>query len=242
MSSKEDRSSSSSSDSENSWTSGCFTNRSSSLSSDSESSWISGLSTNDCDFDELGENHFSRTSPYSPKLRINRDLNNRKVQERPRLLFRAFRPEHGLRARRYQDTSLPVTSPPILGSIELKDEVLAHLSEDTTYESPFLSFTSSLKRALKIIKQAPHVLHLAVIDYNVVQKCLEQRFGEYSIIWLVPEICKTYKLDDLKKVDCPPASRSGTRDRKGYTGRDEVCHNYPNFVKPSASQIPRELS
>ncbi|KEF62960.1 uncharacterized protein A1O9_00935 [Exophiala aquamarina CBS 119918] len=80
--------------------------------------------------------------------------------------------------------------------------------------------TANLKRALHIMRKAPHVLHLAIVDYNVVEKYLAERFGEHDKIWLVPTICEAYKLDDIQKIDCPQSSRSASK-RRGYTGRDE---------------------
>jgi len=193
-------------------------------SSCSQSSWISGQSKNECEWDELGE---SRESRLSPKLRIDNDVHYRQVHRRPRLLFRAFRPEHGLLARMFQDTANPITAPPAFGTAEFRKQVLPHLLSDNSYPSPFISLTASVNRALSIIDKAPHTLHLAILDYNVVEECLKHRYGENDEIFLVPEICGLYKFDSLRRID----GSSQLTARRGYTGRDEVCyHTTPSFT------------
>lgn len=188
----------------------------------SQGSWETGIDTDESDFDRFNEDAFSRVSRVSPVLRTGRDLHNRRVQERPRLLFRAFDPEHQLRARRFLATAASIPAPPTFASTKFKEEVYPHLSEDRNYSSPFLSFTSNIGRTLKIIKKADHVLHLAILDYNVLEKSLANRFGEHDRIYLAPDICKQCGFDNLQKTNRQPSSTATARGRKPYTGRDEV--------------------
>lgn len=187
----------------------------------SETIWVANSS--DSSLDEFEEDSLeSETHRVNPRLRIKRDHHNRKIHSRPRLLFRAFRPSHNLKARRFLGTpSTSIPSPPAYGSREFEEEVLRHLSADSTFNSPWLSFTASLDRALKIITSAKHVLHLAVVDYNVLEEGLKDRVGDHDKIWLVPVLCKEAKDDrlrNLRKVD----DEISTRSLPAYNGRDEV--------------------
>ncbi|KAK5045276.1 hypothetical protein LTR84_009382 [Exophiala bonariae] len=160
-----------------------------------------------------------------PKLRVRRDYNGKKVPTRPRLLFRAFRPSHGLQARRFLTNSTPVSCPPKYGSQEFRDSAYCHLSSDETFNSPWLSFTEYLSRALKIMAAAKHELHLAVIDYNEVEESLKSRFGiERDKIWLVPTLCKDLKNTDerfgkLRKIRDENPMKS--EHQRNYTGTGE---------------------
>lgn len=186
----------------------------------SQSSWVDN--TDESSLDEFGDDSLEgEDNRVGLKLKIRRDINNKKVHIRPRLLFRAFCPEHQIRARRFQTLSTLIPHPPAYGSTEFELEVLRHLSTDLSFESPWLSFTSSLDRALKIITNSQHVLHLVVMDYNVVEESLRNRFGESDKLWLVPMICreaKDDKLRQLRKID----QDTSIRTRTAYTGRDEV--------------------
>jgi hypothetical protein len=115
-----------------------------------------------------------------------------------------------------------VPQPPGVETARFRELASRHLYEDKTFLSPFLSWTESPVRALKLISKSREHLSLALIDYNVLEEDIYQRYGNNNELYLIPEVCKMYRLDGLVKIhDSRPANyaRSNT---KPYTGRGEV--------------------
>lgn len=190
--------------------------------SNSDSEYTAGEDSDTCPEDQPPcQSHDLDDSTPSGRvpalLKLGFDIRGRPRPKRPRLLFRAFDPAHGLCARRFLDTSAPVSGP-FRG---IRDLFRKHLSEDKTFSSPFLSWAESPKRAMKIIcgsnPENSH-LSLAVVDYNVLEEELERRFGRPTCIWLVPTICREFALEGLRKVH----DSSAPLPRHNYTGRGEV--------------------
>jgi hypothetical protein len=207
----------------------CSSPRSSSTSevdSNSIGSW-----TTDSDSDggndhlAINENDFPATaSRINPRLRISFNLKGKSASQgqRPRLLFRAFNPAHGLRARQFLHSSQEVPPPPTMNN--LGDMVFRHLSIDENFQSPFLSWTESALRALKLIAKSASPLYLAVVDYNVYEDAQEGNFGERTGLWLVPKLCESFGFTELEKLQDEPSTLA-PRNRKGYTGIGEVGHS-----------------
>ncbi|KAL2439104.1 hypothetical protein ABEF95_015919 [Exophiala dermatitidis] len=157
------------------------------------------------------------------RLRISFDNQGRRVHTHPRLLFRAFEPAHGLKARRYLDDSFEsaIPPPPAFGTSAFRHLVEQHLRE-VPFSSPFLSWSQNPRRALDLIEKGVKPRFLAVIDYNDYCEELESRFGRGVGLWLVPSICERYGFRDLEKAGESTSVGSGTRPRRrGYTGIGE---------------------
>jgi hypothetical protein len=97
-----------------------------------------------------------------------------------------------------------------------------HLLEDRTFASPFISLTQNPKRALRLILDSDEPLHLAIVDYNVLEEDLSERYRAGP--WLVPQICDDHDLGDLRK----PHDRRRRDNTKPYTGTGEVCLATPD--------------
>ncbi|EHY52357.1 hypothetical protein ABEF92_007846 [Exophiala dermatitidis] len=157
------------------------------------------------------------------RLRISFDNQVRRVHTHPRLLFRAFEPAHGLKARRFLDDSSEsaIPPPPAFGTSAFRHLVEQHLRE-VPFSSPFLSWSQNPRRALDLIEKGAKPRFLAVIDYNDYCEELESRFGRGVGLWLVPSICQRYGFRDLEKAGESTSVGSGTRPRRrGYTGIGE---------------------
>ncbi|KAI1614264.1 hypothetical protein EDD36DRAFT_221238 [Exophiala viscosa] len=176
------------------------------------------------EYQNLDRHHFAATSDkIPPLLRIRYDDKGRYVPTRPRLLFRAYNPQHKLIARRFLGQEKILDAPPPLWtSDEFCCMARSHLCEDKTFPSPFLSWTENPKRALDLIVESDGSetsLSLAVVDYNVLERDLIRRFGEGAGPWLVKTICDTFGLSDLNRIH---DNKSKTHEsRKGYTGTGE---------------------
>lgn len=149
----------------------------------------------------LSDEHFPATSgKIPPLLRINHDNSGRLASSRPRLLFRAYNPKHGLVARRFLDRSTTIPSPPMFFTKEFRNMARSHLYEDKTFMSPFLSWTESPKRALQLIQTSEVPLSMAILDYNTLEEDLSHRFGRNAGPWLVPAICQRFNFTDLRRI------------------------------------------
>ncbi|KIW72203.1 hypothetical protein PV04_00415 [Phialophora macrospora] len=197
----------------------------SSIESDSCSSgsWVSRSDSEDEVHLDLNANDFGATATrMNPRLRLRFDNQGKSAFERPRLLFRAFDPSHGLRARRFLVPSTRITQPPSYDTDEFGDLARRHLCEDKTFPSPLLSLTQNPARALKIIEKDKQTSRgLAILDYNDLEEKMIQRYGKGNGVWLVPKVCEDHDLDNLTKIhdDCP--SKSKQKDEENYTGIGE---------------------
>jgi hypothetical protein len=203
----------------------CSDPRSSSTSdvdSDSTGSWETDAdSDGGAEYLTLTNDDFPATaSRINPRLKISFNLKGKPAPQRPRLLFRAFDPAHGLTARRFLHSSQEVPPPPLKDSQEFRHMAFRHLSIDENFQSPFLSWTESALRALKLIAKSVSPLYLAIVDYNVYEDAQEGSFGKETGLWLVPELCKFFKFTNLEKLQDEP-STIAPRNRKGYTGIGE---------------------
>ncbi|KAK5448180.1 hypothetical protein LTS15_009205 [Exophiala xenobiotica] len=203
----------------------CSDSRSSStpdVDSDSTGSWRTDSDSDGGDTHlVICDNDFPATaSRINPRLRISFNLKGKSASlgQRPRLLFRAFDPAHRLRARQFLHSSQEVPPPPTMNN--LGDMVFRHLSIDKNFQSPFLSWTESALRALKLIAKSASPLYLAIVDYNVYEDAQEGNFGERTGLWLVPKLCESFGFADLEKLQDEP-STPVPRNRKGYTGIGE---------------------
>ena len=197
----------------------------SSLTTDSCSlgSWVTDSETDTEDNLVLDDDDFAVTAKrINPRLRLQFNSEGKLVQTRPRLLFRAFNPNHRLRARRFLAESTDIPAPPDYDTAEFHDIVTKHLFEDKTFASPFISFTESPTRALEIIAKAKCSLSLAIIDYNELEADMKRRFGCGNGLWLVPVICRDHGLDRLTRIHDDRASRPKSKDVRYYTGTGEV--------------------
>lgn len=178
----------------------------------------------------LGDEHFAATSGrIPPLLRINYDNSGRIAEKvRPRLLFRAYNPEHGLVARRFLGQRMEILPPPAYSSNKFRDMASRHLYEDKTFMSPFLSWTESPKRALKLIETSKVPLSMAIADFNVLEEHLIQRFGKGATPWLVPDICDKLDLTDLKRIH-DDKTQNTHENRRNYTGTGEVLFTIQSF-------------
>ncbi|KAK7885685.1 hypothetical protein LTR67_010036 [Exophiala xenobiotica] len=169
---------------------------------------------------DINDNDFSATaSRINPRLKISFNHKRKSALQRPRLLFRAFDPTHGLTARQFLHSPQEVASPPTMDTHEFRDIVFRHLSFDGNFQSPFLSWTESALRALELIVESASPLSLAIVDYNVYEDAQEERFGKGTGLWLVPYLCKFFGFTGLEKLQEP--STLVPRIRKGYTGTGE---------------------
>lgn len=174
------------------------------------------------DYQFLNDEHFPATSRrIPPLLKINYDNRGGEAAKRPRLLFRACDPEHELVARRFLGPTTSIFPPPPFSSHEFRDMASRHLHTDKTFMSPFLSWAESPERALKLIKKSEVSLSLAIVDFNVIEEHLIQRFGKTATPWLVPHICEKFNFTDLRRIHDDNAR--ATHDYRGnYTGAGEV--------------------
>lgn len=205
------------------------------IDSDSSGSWCTNLDTEDDEhhFQEFSDNDFSTTaSRMDARLRITFDNRKRRVNTHPRLLFRAFEPAHGLKARQFLGNSAlrtPQPPPPDFESSDFRSLARRHLRQET-FASPFLSWSQNPARILRLIENSGKPRFLAIIDYNDYAEELENRFGRVGI-WLVPEICRRHQFYDLGKVG------ENAKRRPGYTGIGEVSEL--TSWKPTASVANR---
>ncbi|OCT54341.1 hypothetical protein CLCR_00937 [Cladophialophora carrionii] len=172
----------------------------------------------------LDENDFSATATrMNPRLSLRFNNQGKFVRKRPRLLFRAFEPSHGLRARRFLSTSTRITPPPGYTTEEFRNLARRHLCEDKTFASPFLSLTQSPARALSIIATDNRIQReLLIVDYNDLEEKIEQTYGEGHGLWLVPDVYGAHKLNNLTRIHDDRSSRSERRNQKDYTGTGEA--------------------
>ncbi|KIV78136.1 hypothetical protein PV11_09884 [Exophiala sideris] len=191
--------------------------------SNSPGSYLPKSDDGDNDYQDLDEQHFARSSDrIPPLLKVTFDDKGRVAAKRPRLLFRAYDPEHGLVARRFLGPPMTRTiyRPPSVTSDEFRDMATRHLSEDKTLMSPFLSWAENPRRALKYVKRSDSPKSLAIVDYNVVEENLIRKFGKSAAIWVVPNLCRRFNLTDLVKIH-DEKSTITQRRRNHYTGAGE---------------------
>lgn len=143
-----------------------------------------------------------------PLLFTNEADENGKQTKHPVLLFRAFNPNTGFRARRFAGSE-KITSPPAFLSSEFRRDIEKHLRFDTEHDSPFLSLTASSRRAFNIVLRSKAETHFAVFTYSGLRE--EKR----SKLWLIPHVCEKHRLDDLHVLGTAPTRGSP------YRGRDE---------------------
>ncbi|KAK4940453.1 hypothetical protein LTR10_019437 [Elasticomyces elasticus] len=187
----------------------------------SPGSYLPESNADENDYQGLDDQHFAATSTrIPPLLRITYDDTGRSAATRPRLLFRAYNPEHMLVARRYLGATNTICPPPPFSSDEFRRMASDHLYEDKTFASPFLSWTENPKRALELIKSSKTPLSMAAVDYNVLEKDLIQTFGESATPWLVPKICQRFELTDLTRIH-EVNTRVAKENQKNYTGTGE---------------------
>lgn len=166
----------------------------------------------------LGDNHFSATaSRIIPLLKIQFDSRGRATQKHPRLLFRAFQPGHGLRARAFQNIAGDILPPPPYDHPVFRNIAHRHLCEDHCFDSPFLSWTENPARALRIIEEKASPRYLSVVDYNDFDDDLVVKYGRGNGLWLVKQMCDDQGFGDLQKIGQDRASHY-----RGYTGTGEV--------------------
>ena len=196
-----------------------------SLDSCSTGSWNSEENSSENEaFPGLDEDDFPETAKrIRPILSLDFDNRGRAMRRHPRLVFRAYEPDHGLWARAFQDSTAIVSGPPNDDGDEFRNLAHRHLIQDRSFNSPFLSFTQSPRRALThhTAKGAQHG-SLAIIDYNVLEQDMRDRYGKDTRLWWVNDLCKRFEWDDLAKVDNnhPRCQKLGARG--GYTGTGEV--------------------
>lgn len=152
------------------------------------------------------------TTPYPPVLRVTRKAEADK-KSRLVLLFRAFEPEHGFRARCFlQNNNIP--APPVAGTKEFKDLVWPHLHRSVYCDSSFVSLTSSSKDALRRIEldfsKDGTERSLAIFSFDAVLETAVKRYGSGSGFYHVRSF---FEKDDIS--DLPD----------GYTGPSEVRSN-----------------
>ena len=188
----------------------------------SPGSYLPDSNADENEYQGLDDQHFAATSTRIPALlRITYDDRGRPAATRPRLLFRAYDPQHALVARHFLQPNAMILPPPVFTSTGFRDMVSRHLYEDKTFGSPFLSWTENPKRALDLVRTSKTPLSLAVLDYNVLEKDLVQRFGEIAAPWLVPDLCRKFQLTDLTRIH--DNNNTATREnQKNYTGTGEV--------------------
>ncbi|KAK5318152.1 hypothetical protein LTR93_008197 [Exophiala xenobiotica] len=167
-----------------------YSNPRSSSTSDVDSNSIGSWKT-DSDSDggeehlDINDNDFPATaSRINPRLKISFNHKRKSAPQRPRLLFRAFDPTHGLTARQFLHSPQEVPSPPTMDTHEFRDMAFRHLSFDENFQSPFLSWTESAFRALELIAKSASPLSLAIVDYNVYEDAQEGRLGKATGLWL----------------------------------------------------------
>jgi hypothetical protein len=170
-------------------------------------------------------------SRIRPMLTLRFDKAGNDASQRPRLLFRACDPKHGLQARAFLDPAHAITSPPSYGSEKFKKAARRHLNEDTTFASPFLSFTQNPKRAIdRHFLKSGNNLALAVIDFNEVEARLKADYGSDSGPWLVPSMCDEFGWDDIRKDLVVDENEDEDEDHvaakwKGYRGFGEASRS-----------------
>jgi hypothetical protein len=207
----------------------------SSLTTDSDSlcSYEPDSDEEDIYFRPPGPESFSATSlRIPPQLTINFDAKGRPARPRPRLLFRAFEPAHGLRARRFLTVS-SIASPPAYESQEARMMFYRHLSEEKSFQSPLISLTQSPRRALSLIQKATEPRYFAVLDYLDVEQQIRQTFENNAGPWLVPSVCKDFGFDALRKVS-ESGPTADIQDFKGYVGFGEVSLDLSPLLRPNA--------
>ncbi|KIW61940.1 hypothetical protein, variant [Exophiala xenobiotica] len=191
------------------------------IDSDSTGTWKTDSDSDGGDeYLAITDNDFPATaSRINPRLKISFNHKRRSARQRPRLLFRAFDPTHGLTARQFLHSS-QIPTPSAKDSQEFRTMAFRHLSIDENFQSPFLSWTESAFRSLKLIAKSALSLSLAIIDYNVYEDAQEGRFGKDTGLWLVPHLCDIHGFTALEKLQEEP-STIAPRNRKGYTGIGE---------------------
>ena len=158
-------------------------------------------------------NEVLRNVRLSPKLRINLDFEGNHAQEHPRLLFRAFEPVHGFRARRFLNKGKTISGPPPYSKVQYRTAVEPHLNVNKTYKSPVISLTESVSYAMRIVdSNVIPARSFAVFDFHDIDEDTK-RFGSRCKPRLVPVICKDHQLQLLN----------------GYTGRGEVSLLFYNI-------------
>ncbi|KIW98951.1 uncharacterized protein Z519_00614 [Cladophialophora bantiana CBS 173.52] len=174
------------------------------------------------DYPHLDDNDFPNTADrLNPLLKLRFNNKRKWSYKRPRLLFRAFEPQHGLCARRFQDSATSIPRPPTYGGDKFRKLVYRHLITDK-FPSPFLSWTENPERALeKHLAKSSERRSLAIVDYNVLEDDFEKFHGIGTGPWLVPKICETYVFNDLQKINKRWPPRRGVKRRKGYKGTGE---------------------
>ncbi|KIX96074.1 uncharacterized protein Z520_08329 [Fonsecaea multimorphosa CBS 102226] len=173
----------------------------------------------------VDDNDFPNTAQrLNPRLKLTFNNRGKETQQRPRLLFRAFEPEHGLRARCFQGLSplAPLPAPSTYDHNKFKDSAYRHLIQDKTFSSPFLSFTENPHRALGAhLAKSPERRSLAILDHNILEEEYRKAYGTDTGIWLVPELVKEYDFNDLRKVDHDPSLHNVVKRQRPYTGIGE---------------------
>ena len=190
----------------------------------SRGSWDPGANESEGeDHPGLDENDFANTARrINPLLTLRFNEAGKTVTQRPRLLFRAFEPTYRLRARAFQHTAEEIPPPPSYESHQFKVLARRHLRQEI-FNSPFLSFTQSPKRAFEkhIIEGNEHRM-IAIVDYNILEDEIKKRYGKGAGPWLVPDVCDDFGWDDLVKVDDSVPPNQASENRGGYRGIGEV--------------------
>lgn len=170
----------------------------------------------------------------NPQLRIHFNNKGNSAHSRPRLLWRAGDPAHNLRAREFLNPDTPISRPPTDKSafLQLANQ---HLHVDKTFLSPFLSWTESARRALKLVSDSRDVpLQIYIVDFNVLEEEQECRYGARKAIWLVPNLCDEYGLN-------LPGGYVGYGEVRLSTLRDLISiltsHSFSPGVQSSARQL-----
>lgn len=150
------------------------------------------------------------TTPYPPTLRVARKNEEENQKSRLVLLFRAFEPVHGFRARRFaQNDNIP--APPVVGTVEFKALVWPHLHRSIYCNSSFLSLTSSSKDALRRIElefsKDGTERHFAIFSFDAVLQSAERRYGAGNGFYHVRSF---FEKDEISSLP------------DGYTGPSEV--------------------
>lgn len=143
--------------------------------------------------------YFGSTKSISLIIRF--DAEGNKTYRKPRLLFRAFQPEHGFRARRFlRDDQIP--TPPAFESQDFVAAVVPHLNHlgGNDYPSPVLSLAQNPANAMNILQErSAEQLLLAVFDYLDIEAETKVRFGEGAGPYLVPLFLQTTQYRLLAK-------------------------------------------
>lgn len=135
-----------------------------------------------------------------PRLRLNLSGAPNSPSGAPTLLFRAFLPGHGFKARKFLDNpGERVPPPPPFQSETFRERVGPHLRENASYLSPFISLAQNPLNALKRITKSGLPLSFAIFYFQDVMDDGIARYGDLCqpYPYLCPKIVGEHDLDDL---------------------------------------------